>query len=43
VLRPVRPFDPDQFRSTPERLADDDFSGDFANRTAIVAQSIEIE
>jgi hypothetical protein len=43
VLRPVRPFDPDQFRSTPEGLADADFSGDFANRPAIVAQSIEIE
>lgn len=42
VLGPVRPFDPDQFRSTRAGTVDDDLFGDFVNRPALVAQSIEV-
>ncbi|MDQ4129945.1 MAG: hypothetical protein M3133_02965 [Actinomycetota bacterium] len=41
IVGPVRPFDPDQFRA--EGVPDDELLGDFANRPAVVAQSIEVE
>ncbi len=41
IVGPVRPFDPDQFRV--EGMPDDEILGDFANRPAVVAQSIEVE
>ncbi len=40
IVGPVRPFDPDQFRV--EGMPDDEILGDFANRPAVVAQSIEV-
>ena len=42
VIGPVRPFDPDQHRAG-KALPDDEIFGAFANRPAVVAQSIEIE
>lgn len=43
ITGPVRPFDPDQRRSAGNALPDDEIFGSFANRPAVVAQSIEIE
>ncbi len=43
IIGPVRPFDPDQFRPDGDRLPDDEIFGRFANRPAVVAQSIEVE
>lgn len=40
IVGPVRPFDPDQFRV--EGIPDDELLGNFANRPAVVAQSIEV-
>ncbi len=41
IVGPVRPFDPDQFRV--EGMPDDEILGGFANRPAVVAQSIEVD
>lgn len=43
IIGPVRPFDPDQRRARGRPLPDDEIFGMFANRPAVVAQSIEIE
>ena len=43
IIGPVRPFDPDQRRAGGKALPDDEIFGTFANRPAVVAQSIEIE
>ncbi len=43
IIGPVRPFDPDQRRADGKPLPDDEIFGTFANRPAVVAQSIEIE
>ena len=43
IIGPVRPFDPDQRRVGGTPLPDDEIFGTFANRPAVVAQSIEIE
>ena len=43
VVGPVRPFDPDQFGARGDQRPDDELFGRFANRPAVVAQSIEIE
>lgn len=43
IVGPVRPFDPDQRRGAARPLPDDEIFGAFANRPAVVAQSIEIE
>ncbi len=43
IIGPVRPFDPDQRRAGGTPLPDDEIFGTFANRPAVVAQSIEIE
>lgn len=43
IIGPVRPFDPDQRRADGKPLPDDEILGTFANRPAVVAQSIEIE
>lgn len=42
IVGPVRPFDPDQFRGDGDRVPDDEIFGRFANRPAVVAQSIEL-
>jgi hypothetical protein len=41
IVGPVRPFDPDQLRQGGRGSPDDEVFGDFANRPAVVAQSIE--
>ena len=42
IIGPVRPFDPDQ-RAAGKGPPDDEIFGTFANRPAVVAQSIEIQ
>ncbi len=42
VVGPVRPFDPDQRRVGAKPLPGDELFGRFANRPALVAQSIEL-
>jgi hypothetical protein len=43
IIGPVRPFDPDQLRQGGTGPADDEVFGNFANRPAVVAQSLENE
>lgn len=43
IVGPVRPFDPDQRRLVDRPLPDDEILGEFANRPAVIAQSIEVE
>jgi hypothetical protein len=43
IVGPVRRFDPDQLRPGGKSLPDDEIFGRFADRPAVVAQSIEIQ
>jgi hypothetical protein len=43
VVGPVRPLDPDQLRLDGPSQPDDEILGNFANRPAVVAQSIEVQ